>query len=161
MNLPQTEEHLEVGDGQFAIVASRYNAEYVDSMLDAARAVLERAGAKKIDVIRVPGAYEIPVVAMRLARTGKPGLSAIICLGVILRGKTTHADHIGRAVSDALMEIQLAHEVPVIHEVLLLENEDQAKERCIDVKRNRGIEAAQTALKMADVMRKLADAGSV
>src|SRR5258708_6834778 len=111
----------------FAIVASRYNARYVNAMLRAAQAELKRAGAGKVRVVRVPGAYEIPVAAMRLARTQKLELSAIICLGVILRGQTVHADHIGRAVSDASMQIQLQHEVPVIHEVLLLENEEQAK----------------------------------
>ena len=121
-------------------------------MLRAAQAELKRAGAKKILVVRVPGAYEIPVVATKLARTQASSLSAIICLGVILRGQTVHADHIGRAVSQALMEIQLQHEVPVIHEVLLLENEEQAKARCLDKKFNRGTEAAQTALAMARVM---------
>src|SRR5262249_3522173 len=126
-------------EGQgFVIVASQYNARYVNSMLKAARRELSRAGAKPVEVIRVPGAYEIPVVAARLARSASrgdaqiaPHLSAIICLGVILRGETVHAEHIGEAVSRALMEIQLRFEVPVIHEVLLLENKAQARMRCL------------------------------
>ena len=139
--------------GSFAIVASRYNARYVEGMLNAAVRELKRAGAK-VQVVRVPGAYEIPVVAARLS-TLVPRPSAIICLGVILRGATTHAQHIGEAVSQALMQIQITHGAPVIHEVLLLENKEQAEARCLDPKHNRGVEAAQTALEMARVMAQL------
>jgi 6,7-dimethyl-8-ribityllumazine synthase len=138
--------------GSFAIVASRYNARYVDTMLRAAQAELRRAKAT-VRVIRVPGAYEIPVVVASLARSRTERPEAILCLGVILRGETVHAAHIGEAVSRALMDLQLAHGVPVIHEVLLLENRQQAQVRCCSRKHNRGREAAQTALAMAAVMR--------
>jgi 6,7-dimethyl-8-ribityllumazine synthase len=141
--------------GRFAIVASRYNARYVDAMLRAAKAELWRADVSSIQIVRVPGAYEIPVVVKRLARTTSPPLSAIICLGVILRGQTVHAAHIGEAVNRALMQIQLAHEIPVIHEVLLLENVEQARARCLNPKHNRGTEAAQTAMAMAHVLKSL------
>jgi 6,7-dimethyl-8-ribityllumazine synthase len=157
---------LRAGNARFAIIASQYNGRYVNAMLAAAKAEFKQAGAKEVQVVRVPGAYEVPLVAARLARTASPHasrithhpppLSAIVCLGVILRGQTVHAAHIGEAVSRALMEIQVRHEVPVIHEVLLLENEEQARARCLDPKRNRGREAAQTALAMARVMAGLA-----
>lgn len=127
-------------------------------MLRAAKREILRAGGT-VQIVRVPGAYEIPVVAAKLARqsriTDHASLSALICLGVILRGATTHAQHIGEAVSTALVQLQIAHEIPVIHEVLLLENEQQAKERCLSRTHNRGTEAAQTALAMARVMKSL------
>ena len=141
--------------GHFAIVASKYNQRYVDAMLRAAKKCLEDAGASQIRVVRVPGAYEIPVVVARLARAHTPPLSAIICLGVILRGATTHAQHVGEAVSNTLSQIQALHQVPIIHEVLLLESEQQARERCLSPDHNRGTEAAETALEMARVMRSL------
>jgi 6,7-dimethyl-8-ribityllumazine synthase len=153
-------------DASFAIVASQYNARYVDAMVRAAKTELKRAGVNHFQVIRVPGAFEIPVVAARLARFGFPHAShmppqtspsAIICLGVILRGETTHAAYIAEAVSRALMQIQLQHGVPVIHEVLLLENEQQARVRCLGTRHNRGAEAAQTALAMAQVMKNLGE----
>src|SRR5205823_14634034 len=129
-------------------------------MIRAATAELRRSRAKQIQIFRVPGAFEIPVVAARLAsRSKKPTrntqYAAIICLGVILRGETVHAAHIGEAISRALMEIQLRYEVPVIHEVLLLENEQQARVRCLGKKHNRGAEAAQAAVAMARLMSRL------
>lgn len=142
--------------GRFAIVASRYNARFVNAMLSQARSALEEAGVDEVKVVRVPGAYEIPVVAARLASLTDPGWDAIICLGVILRGETTHAQHIGESVSQALADIQVRHLVPVVHEVLLLENTAQAKARCLDGDHNRGLEAAQTALTMGRVMGQLA-----
>jgi len=160
MLTPVKNKSIRKANGLFAIIASRYNARYVDAMLRAAKTALSKAGART-QIIRVPGAYEIPVVAAKLAsRSAEDGdLSAIICLGVILRGETVHAAHIGEAVSDGLMKIQLSFGVPVVHEVLLLENEAQAKKRCLDPKHNRGTEAAQTALEMAHVMEGLSPHG--
>ena len=147
-----SKKNIVLRGGRFAIAASTYNPRYVDAMVRAAKAEILRAGGA-VQIVRVPGAYEIPVVAARLARAKI--FSGIICLGVILRGATTHAQHIGEAVSNALVQIQIQHEVPVIHEVLLLENERQAKDRCLSRKHNRGTEAAQTALEMAQVMKSL------
>ena len=139
----------------FAIVASNYNACYVDAMLAAATQRLRAAQAKSIEVLRVPGAYEIPV-ATSVWLKNRPGhWSAVICLGVIIRGQTSHAQLIGEAVTGALMDIQLEYRVPVIHEVLLVENEAQALQRCLDPEHNRGTEAAESALEMAAAIRSL------
>jgi len=142
------------GEDSFAIVASRYNVRYVDSMLNAAVDQLKAAGAKEIKILRVPGAFEIPAVAAKLLK-GDYSFAAVICLGVIIRGQTGHAQQIGDAVSASLAQLQVQHAVPVIHEVLLLENEEQANVRCLGDRHNRGAEAARAALEMAEVMRGL------
>lgn len=139
------------GAGRFAIVASEYNASYVGGMLRAAKSELKQAGAAEVRVVRVPGAFEIPVVAGALARQ-YPGWDAVICLGVILQGQTSHAAHVGEAVTLALAQIAIHAGVPMIHEVLVFTSEEQARVRCLSKEFNRGAEAAQTALKMARVM---------
>ena len=140
---------------RIAIVASVYNAEYVDSMIDAALETLAGSGVDDVELIRVPGAFEIPVVAAKLAQRKRLRPEAVLCLGVILRGKTTHAEHIGQSVTQSLAQIATDTTVPMIHEVLLLENKTQAKERCLSPKTNRGFEAAHTALIMAGLIREI------
>ena len=143
-----------VAGTRVAIVASRYNARYVNSMLRAAKAELAKAKVAA-EVVRVPGAFEMPAVASALARRLTNPIDAIVCLGVILRGETTHAENIAQAVTGALAQLQVEHSLPVIHEVLLLENVQQARERCLDARHNRGIEAARTAIEMTRVMRRV------
>ena len=135
----------------FAIVASKYNQEYVDAMLHAAREVLQAAGAH-LRIVRVPGAFEVPAAAARLAAQG---YDAVICFGVIFQGETSHAQHVGWGVTHALAQIQVLQKVPVIHGVFVFEKVKHAKVRCLGKKHNRGTEAAQTALEMARVMKNL------
>ena len=143
---------IQPGGGSFAIVASRYNSEYVDAMLHAARETLLAAGAH-VRIVRVPGAFEIPAVAARLAQTKR--YAAIICLGVIFQGETSHAQHIGWGITHALAQIQVLHKLPVIHGVFVFEKVKHARVRCLGKKHNRGTEAAQTALEMARVMKQI------
>ena len=143
------------GGEHYAIVASEYNARYVDALLRNAQTELKAAGVRHIKVVRVPGAFEIPVIAAALAQSHLPRLSAIICLGVVFQGETSHAQHISEAVSHALARLQLSQVIPVIHGVYHFYNESQARVRCLSKSHNRGIEVARTALAMARVMRTL------
>ena len=138
----------------FIIVASQFNAPYVEGLVDHATKEL-RALAPNADVSieRVPGAFEIPVVVRELALQEKA--NAVIACGVILKGKTDHAQNLSRSVTDALQRIAIGHGVPVINAVLSFDNEIQARERCLENKINRGTEAARVAVKIADVMSKL------
>jgi 6,7-dimethyl-8-ribityllumazine synthase len=126
---------------RFGLVVSEYNREYTDALLRSAEAAL---AGYEIQVVRVPGAYEIPLQVQRLARTKRFG--AVIALGVIWQGRTEHAREILRAVTDALMRISLETDVPVMHHVLAVKTEAEARARCFGKKLNRGTEAAEAAL---------------
>ena len=153
--LQSTNRKVAKQNALIAIVASAYNAKYVDGMLTATLDTLTDSGVQKVELLRVPGAFEIPVIAAKLTRRKRQRPEAIICLGVILRGKTTHADHVGQTVSHQLAGLAVESGVPVIHEVLLLENAAQARARCLTAKTNRGAEAAHTALAMAGLLKQM------
>jgi 6,7-dimethyl-8-ribityllumazine synthase len=138
----------------FIIVASQFNAQYVEGLVEHAQQELhDLAPNATISVQRVPGAFEIPVVVRELASQAKA--DALIACGVILKGKTDHAQNLSRSVIDALQRIAIGHGVPIINAVLSFDNETQARERCLENKINRGTEAARTAVEIADVMSKL------
>jgi len=142
------------GKRKFIIIASQFNAPYVQGLVDHADTELRTlAPDAAISVQRVPGAFEIPVVVRELASQAKA--DALIACGVILKGKTDHAQNLSRSVTDALQRIAVGHGVPVINAVLSFDNETQARERCLENKINRGTEAARAAVEMADVMSKL------
>src|SRR5207247_9733185 len=107
--------------GCFAIVAAKYNGRYVDAMLRAAKNELRKAGATEVKVVRVPGSFEIPAVAARLAQARVPPFSASIWLGVIFQGETSHAQQVGWGVTHALAQTQLQHTIPVGHAISLYE----------------------------------------
>jgi 6,7-dimethyl-8-ribityllumazine synthase len=138
-----------------AIVASRYNLAYVDSLLDAARDELQAVAPNTtIAVYRVPGAFEIPVTVEKVLRSTET--DAVIALGVIIRGETEHGDLVGASVTDALQNIAVTHGIPVVHEVLLVNDEEQAEARCMGEEINRGTEAARVAVNMVSLFKKIA-----
>ena len=138
----------------FTLVASQFNPEYVQGLVNHAteelRELVPNAG---VTLHQVPGAFEIPIVVRELARQ-KRG-DAIIAIGVIIQGSTSHAEHLSTSVTNALQQIALEYGVPVIHAVLSVENEEQARERCLEKRINRGIEAARAAVQIANVMSEL------
>ena len=138
----------------FAIVAGQYNPEFVRALVEHARAeLLAISPAYNVTVYEVPGAFEIPLMVQEVATRG--GVDAIIALGVIIEGETAHAALIGTEVTRALQQLALAHRVPVIHEVLLLKNEEQARVRCMGEDLNRGTEAARVAARMTQTLADL------
>ena len=146
--------HVVAAQRRFAIVASRFNAPYVQGLVDhVTKELHELVPAAAISTHGVPGSFEIPVVVRELARKKKA--DAIIACGVIMRGKTNHAKNLSRSVTDALQRIAIDYGVPVINVVLSFDNEGQARERCLENTINRGTEAARAAVEIAGVMSKL------
>lgn len=139
----------------FAIVAGQYNLTYTQGLVDnAQRELLELEPGANLRVVWAPGAFEIPLLVKMLAAQKK--LHAILALGVVLQGETAHAALIAQNVTSALMSISLESGIPVINEVLLLENEEQARARCLGTEINRGVEAARAAAATARTVRELA-----
>ena len=143
----------------FMIVASRFNPEYVQGLVDHASAELHTlAPSASVFLQRVPGAFEIPVVARELALQERADV--IIACGVIMKGETSHADNLSRSVTDALQNIAVEHGVPIINAVLSFDDEDQARERCLENEINRGTEAARAAVEIANVLADLRKSGA-
>jgi 6,7-dimethyl-8-ribityllumazine synthase len=138
----------------FCIVASQFNAQYVEGLIDHATAELHvLAPDATISLHRVPGAFEIPVIVKQLASQKKA--NAVIACGVILQGETNHAQNLTRSVTDALQRIAVEQAIPVINVVLSFDNEDQARARCLENRINRGTEAARAAVEIANVLTDL------
>ncbi len=136
------------------IIAAKYNEQFSDALVDnAVEEIGELMPSTRIDLIRVPGAFEIPVACAAVLSRDVP--ACIIALGLILRGATAHADLVAGSVTDALQKLAVEHQVPVINEVLLVDDEKQAYARCIGAKLNRGKEAARAAASMVDIFHEL------
>ena len=138
---------------RFAIVASEYNPEFVQGLINNTCKELYKIDPNSvIDLFGAPGSFEIPVVAEMVAVHHK--CDVIIALGLILQGQTKHAELIAVSVGHALQQVALKHALPVIHEVLLVSSEEEARERCLGRELNRGIEAARAAFGMLRVKEK-------
>ena len=140
---------------RFAVAVSRYNDTITRKLLDGAVETLRTHGVADdaIDVAWVPGAWEIPLVAERFARSGR--YAAVLCLGAVIRGETTHDQHINRQVSLSLGQTAVESGVPVLFGVLTCNSLEQAIHRSGGNVGNKGVECAEAALEMASLLKKL------
>ena len=136
------------------IVASKYNTEFTDALVENAIDELgELMPQSRVDLIRVPGAFEIPVTIANVLNRESP--VCIIALGLIIRGATAHADLVAESVTSSLQQLAITHRVPIIHEVLLCDDEKHAYAPCIGANITRGREAARAATSMIDIFQEL------
>jgi 6,7-dimethyl-8-ribityllumazine synthase len=141
--------------GRFALVAARFNHVIVDQLVQGAVDALTRHGVadQAIDIVRVPGSFEIPAVAQRLA--GSQQYAAVVCLGAIIRGDTDHYDYVASAAANGVASVALASGVPVIFGILTCETLEQALNRAGGKSGNKGFEAAVAAIEMVNLMHQL------
>ena len=149
------EGQLVAGDEKFCIIISRFNDFIGSKLLSGALDELKRHGVKtdNIDIVRVPGAFEIPLAALKCARTKK--YNAIITLGAIIKGAPAHFDYVSAELSKGIASVSLQTEVPVIFGVLTTENMEQAIERAGTKAGNKGSDAAKSAIEMANLIKQL------
>ncbi len=141
--------------GRFALVAARFNSFIVDQLVAGAVDALHRHGVPddRIDLVRVPGSYEIPLLAQTLGKSGK--YACVICLGCVIRGDTDHYDHVAGAATSGIAAASLACEIPVIFGVLTCDTLEQAIHRAGAKAGNKGFEAAVAAVEMVNLLAKL------
>ena len=151
----EIEGSLTTPTGRFAIIAARFNQLIVDSLVSGAQEALRRHGVAEsaIDVVRVPGSFEIPPVAQSLA-AGKQ-YAAVICLGAVIRGETDHYDHVANAVASGVAQAGLTTGVPVIFGVLTCDTLEQAMNRAGGKSGNKGFDAAMAAIEMVNLLNQL------
>jgi len=151
---------LTEGSGRFALVAARFNQLIVDRLVDGARDGLRRHGvtADAVELVWVPGSFELPLVAQTLAGSGR--YAAVICLGCVIQGETDHYDYVCAQAASGIARAGLETGVPVIFGVLTCDTLEQAMNRAGGKGGNKGVDAALAALEMASLMAKLNDTGS-
>jgi 6,7-dimethyl-8-ribityllumazine synthase len=145
-----------VGTGmRFGVVAGRFNSFITDKLLEGALDAFARHGVEldRVDVAWVPGAFEIPLVARRMAKSGQ--YDAVVCLGAVIRGATPHFDHVANAAARGVAQAAWESDVPVIFGVLTVDTIEQAIERAGTKAGNKGFDAAVAAIETAQVLKKL------
>jgi 6,7-dimethyl-8-ribityllumazine synthase len=140
-------QHLDANGLNFAILVARFNGAITEKLLAGAREALTKAGAKSQQVFYVPGAFELPFAAKKLAERG--GFDAIVALGAVIRGGTPHFDYVAGEAARGLQQAALDTGVPVIFGVLTTDNWEQAEARAGGAAGNKGFDAAMTAIEMA------------
>ena len=132
---------------RIVIVASEYNREFVEGLVEFAKSELaDIAPRSLVQIYRVPGSFEIPLAVKRALR--KLPVDAVLAFGVIFDGETMHADLIATASTQALLDLSLQHEIPILHEIIVVKTEEQARLRCLEPDLNRGTEAARAAVRI-------------
>jgi 6,7-dimethyl-8-ribityllumazine synthase len=141
--------------GRFALIAARFNDLVVERLISGAQEALRQhgIGPERIDLIRVPGAWEIPLAALHLARSGR--YVALVCLGCVLRGQTDHYEYVANAAAQGIARVALDSGLPVGFGVLTCETLEQALDRAGGKAGNKGAEAALAALEMAHLLQRL------
>ena len=149
------EANLSAKGKKFALIASRFNDFITDRLVGGALDALTRAGAEDqtIDIIKVPGAFEIPLIAQKLVE--KRRHDAIICLGAVIRGATPHFDYVSAEVSKGIAQVGLSAGIPVIFGIITTDTIEQAIERAGTKAGNKGFSAAMTGIEMANLARQL------
>lgn len=144
-----------VRDARFALVVSRFNSFVVDSLLSGAVDTLRRHGANDADIhiVKVPGAFEMPLVAGRLA--GSKNYDAIIAIGAVIRGGTPHFEYVAGECTKGLAAVSMQHDIPIAFGVLTVDSIEQAIERAGTKAGNKGAEAALSAIEMVSLLRRL------
>jgi 6,7-dimethyl-8-ribityllumazine synthase len=144
-------------NARFAIVASRWNPRIVEALIDGARRAFAAHGVgdDAVDVVRVPGAWEIPIAAAKLALSDR--YAAILALGCVVRGETRHYEHVADNCAQGLMRVALDQGVPVLNGVLAVERHEDAQARAGGAHGNKGEEVALAALEIVDLCKKLSD----
>ena len=149
------ESNLNSSNHKFALVVSRFNDFITSRLLDGAIDCLKRHGTEteSIDVVWVPGAYEIPLISQKLSQTKK--YDAIICLGAVIRGSTSHYDHVCNEVSKGIQKVGIDTGVPCIFGVVTTDTIEQAIERAGTKSGNKGWEAALSGIEMANLIKRM------